>query len=99
MALLVTVVAVPLSEELLYRGTLQRIARRAFGAPVALAITGLVFGLAHMSVYEHGFYQTIALGLAFAAAYEIAGGTAVAVVATSLTHALWNGYLTLSVTK
>lgn len=99
MALLVTVLAVPLSEELLYRGTLQRIARRAFGAPAALAITGMIFGLAHMSVYEHGFYQTIALGLAFAAAYEIAGGTAVAVVATSLTHALWNGYLTLSVAK
>ncbi len=99
MALLVTVVAVPLSEELLYRGTLQRIARRAFGAPTALALTGLIFGLAHMSVYEHGFYQTIALGLAFAAAYEIAGGTAAAVVATALTHALWNGYLTLSVAK
>ncbi len=97
MALLVTVLAVPLSEELLYRGTLQRIARRAFGAPTALALTGVVFGVAHMSVYEHGFYQTIALGFAFAAAFEIAGGTAVAVVATALTHALWNGYLTLGV--
>jgi membrane protease YdiL (CAAX protease family) len=99
MALLVTVVAVPLSEELLYRGTLQRIARRAFGAPAALAITGVIFGVAHMSVYQHGFYQTIALGLAFAAAYEIAGGTAVAVIATAITHALWNGYLTLGVAK
>lgn len=99
LSLVVTVIAVPLSEELLYRGTLQRVARRAFGAPAALALTGVIFGVAHMSVYQHGFYQTIALGLAFAAAYEIAGGTAVAVVATALTHALWNGYLTVGVAK
>jgi membrane protease YdiL (CAAX protease family) len=90
---LVVALVSPLCEEMLYRGALQRVARRAFGSRIAIAITGVVFGLAHMSAFHNAFYQHIGIGLALGAVFELAGGGTVGIVASSLTHVLWNTWL------
>ncbi|MBK7399108.1 MAG: CPBP family intramembrane metalloprotease [Myxococcales bacterium] len=96
LAFFITVLAAPLSEEMLYRGTVQRLARRRFGARWAMAISALLFGVAHALAFPTAFYQHFGLGLAFAVVFELGGGGAMAVVASALTHALWNGWLALS---
>ncbi|GAC1555716.1 MAG: hypothetical protein NVS3B10_16530 [Polyangiales bacterium] len=93
LAFFIAVLAAPLSEEMLYRGTLQRLARRAFGSRIAIMLSGLVFGVAHMGAFHAAFYQHIGLGLAFAAVFELAGGGATGVVASAATHLLWNFWL------
>jgi len=93
LAFFIAVLAAPLSEEMLYRGTLQRVARKAFGGRWAILLSGVVFGLAHMGAFHAAFYQHIGLGLAFAAVFELAGGGAVAVVASATTHLMWNLWL------
>lgn len=95
LAFFIAVFAAPLSEEMLYRGTIQRIARRAFGARKAMLLTAVIFGLAHLPVFPAAFYQHIGLGLAFAAAFELAGGGATGIVASAATHFLWNLWLAL----
>jgi len=89
----IAVLAAPLSEEMLYRGALQRVARRRLGSRLAILLSATIFGLAHSFAFQHAFYQHIGLGLAFAAVFELAGGGAVAVVACAATHALWNLWL------
>lgn len=96
LAFVVTVLAAPFSEEMLYRGTVQRLARRRFGARWAMAISAALFGLAHALAFPTAFYQHFGLGLAFAVVFELAGGGAAAVVASALTHAAWNGWLALT---
>ena len=93
LAFWIAVLAAPLAEEMLYRGTLQRIARRRIGARWAMLLSGSVFGVAHALAFPDAFYQHFGLGLAFAAVFELAGGGAVAVVASAATHAMWNGWL------
>ena len=93
LAFFIAVFAAPLSEEMLYRGTLQRIARKAFGGRAAILLSGLIFGLAHMGAFHAAFYQHIGLGLAFAAVFELAGGGAAAVCASAMTHLMWNLWL------
>ena len=93
LAFFVAVCAAPLSEEMLYRGALQRVARRALGGRWAILLSGLIFGLAHMGAFHSAFYMHIGLGLAFASIFEIAGGTAVAVLASAATHVMWNLWL------
>lgn len=93
LAFVVTVLAAPFSEEMLYRGTVQRLARRRFGARWAMAISAALFGIAHALAFPTAFYQHFGLGLAFAVVFELAGGGAAAVVASALTHAVWNGWL------
>lgn len=95
LAFFIAVIAAPLSEEMLYRGTIQRIARRAFGARNAMLLTAVIFGLAHLPVFPAAFYQHIGLGLAFAAAFELAGGGVMGIVASAGTHFLWNLWLAL----
>ncbi|GAC1351862.1 MAG: hypothetical protein NVSMB1_08990 [Polyangiales bacterium] len=92
-AFLLAVLAAPLSEEMLYRGALQRIARRIMGARWAMLLSASIFALAHGFAFQHAFYQHFGLGLAFAAVFEMAGGTAIAVVACAMTHAAWNLWL------
>jgi membrane protease YdiL (CAAX protease family) len=96
LAFFIAVIAAPLSEEMLYRGTIQRAARRAFGARKAMMLSALVFGIAHAVAFPAAFYQHIGLGLAFAAAFELAGGGAVGVLASAGTHLLWNLWLALT---
>ncbi|MEO7093401.1 MAG: CPBP family intramembrane glutamic endopeptidase [Polyangiales bacterium] len=93
LAFFIAVFAAPLSEEMLYRGALQRVARKAFGGRWAIVLSGVVFGLAHMGAFHAAFYQHIGLGLAFAAVFELAGGGAAAVVASATTHLMWNLWL------
>ena len=90
-----TIVIAPISEELLYRGALQRVARRAIGARSAILISGFVFGVAHMFAFPTAFFEHFALGLAFASVFEIAGGGVVAVLATAGAHLAWNLYLSI----
>lgn len=93
LAFWVAVLAAPLAEEMLYRGTLQRVARRRFGSRWSMVISAVVFGVAHALAFPAAFYQHFGLGLAFAAVFELAGAGAVGVVASAATHALWNGWL------
>ncbi|MGZ5966293.1 MAG: CPBP family intramembrane glutamic endopeptidase [Polyangiales bacterium] len=93
LAFWIAVLAAPLAEEMLYRGTLQRVARRRLGSRWAMLLSAGVFGVAHALAFPDAFYQHFGLGLAFAAVFELAGGGAVAVIASAATHAMWNGWL------
>lgn len=93
LAFWIAVLAAPLAEEMLYRGTLQRVARRRIGSRWSMLLSGGVFGMAHALAFPAAFYQHFGLGLAFAAVFELAGGGAVGVVASAATHAMWNGWL------
>ncbi len=93
LAFWIAVLAAPLAEEMLYRGTLQRVARRRLGSRWSMLLSGGVFGVAHALAFPAAFYQHFGLGLAFAAVFELAGGGAVGVVASAATHAMWNGWL------
>jgi membrane protease YdiL (CAAX protease family) len=85
------VVAVsPVFEELIFRGTLQRIVRRRFGPRVALLTSAIAFSIAHAIAYPTSFFQHLGLGLGFATAFELAGGDAYAVIAPIAGHVLWN---------
>jgi len=93
LAFWIAVLAAPLAEEMLYRGTLQRVARRRVGSRWSMLLSAGVFGVAHALAFPAAFYQHFGLGLAFAAVFELAGGGAVGVVASAATHAMWNGWL------
>lgn len=88
--LLMTVLAVPLAEERLYRGMLQRILTRRYGERLGLVYSALCFGASHLVVYRVAAYQAALLGFGFGAAYGQAG-----LVASFLAHALWNAHLLL----
>ena len=45
-----TIVAAPFTEELLFRGFIQRIFMRNMNGPTAVALAALIFGLAHFSL-------------------------------------------------
>ena len=87
---LMTVLVVPLAEERVFRGLLQRVLARRFGNARAIALASLAFGLAHLGVYKMAVYQTVLLGAGFGAAYAWGGYPA-----SVLTHALWNLSLVL----
>jgi membrane protease YdiL (CAAX protease family) len=87
---LMTVLVVPLAEERVFRGLLQRVLARRFGNTRGIALAALAFGLAHLGVYKLAVYQTVLLGIGFGAAYAW-GGYPAAV----LTHAVWNLSLVL----
>lgn len=93
LAFFIAVFAAPAAEEVLYRGTLQRLARRRLGARWSMLLSATVFMFAHALAFPNAFYQHFALGLAFAAVFELAGAGAVGVVASAATHAMWNGWL------
>jgi len=85
-----TVLIVPLAEERVFRGLLQRILSRRFGDSRGIALAAVVFGLAHLGVYKIAVYQTVLLGVGFGAAYAM-GGYPAAVLA----HSAWNLSLVL----
>jgi membrane protease YdiL (CAAX protease family) len=80
-----TVLIVPLCEERVFRGLLQRVLARRFGNARGIALAALAFGLAHLGVYKIAVYQTVLMGIGFGTAYA-AGGYPAAVVA----HVVWN---------
>ncbi|MEO6574037.1 MAG: CPBP family intramembrane glutamic endopeptidase [Polyangiaceae bacterium] len=88
--LVMTVFVVPIVEERVYRGLLQRIFARRYGAARAIALASVVFAVAHLGVYRVALYQTVLLGIAFGAAFEEGG-----LVAAVLVHMMWNLYLLL----
>jgi len=86
----------PIAEEILYRGVLQRLARRSLGPRRGMLLSTLVFGLAHLATFRAAVYQHFALGLAFSATFELAGGSTAAVAASAVAHVLWNLWLATS---
>lgn len=85
-----TVFVVPVVEERVYRGLLQRIYSRRYGTVRAIALASVIFAVAHLGVYRVALYQTVLLGIAFGAAFEEGG-----LVAAVLVHMMWNLYLLL----
>jgi membrane protease YdiL (CAAX protease family) len=79
------VVLAPVIEEVLFRGFLYRNLRDMMSRPLALALSGMVFGLVHF----HGDYilPLAGLGVALALVYEWSGSLWVPIIA----HAAWNG--------
>ncbi|HQY61917.1 MAG: CPBP family intramembrane metalloprotease [Myxococcales bacterium] len=88
--LLMTVLAVPLAEERLYRGLLQRVLTRRYGERRGLVAASLLFGAAHLAVYRVASYQAALLGFGFGTAW-VGGG----LPASLLAHAVWNAHLLL----
>ena len=88
--LLLTVLVVPIAEELVYRGLVQQALRRRLRRRLALGLAALLFGLAHLVVYRNAVYQPVLLGLSFGLAYERAG-----ILASILAHLLWNLLLSI----
>lgn len=80
-----TAVVFPLAEERVYRGLLQETLVRKYGSTYGIFTAAVVFGVAHVGVYQIGVYQTVLLGIAFGIAY-LEGG----IVASIVVHALWN---------
>lgn len=92
----VSVLIVGPAEELLFRGVVQGLLRRAMTAWPAIGITSLVFGVIHVAAVvgttgQAFVYASIAavLGLVLGYAYERTGN----VVVPALTHGLYNGTL------
>jgi membrane protease YdiL (CAAX protease family) len=79
---------VPLAEERIYRDLLMRVLSRKYGASYGLLASAVVFGFAHVGIYEVALYQTVLLGLAFGVAWAEGG-----IIAAVVVHALWNGLL------
>lgn len=86
--LFMNVIVVPLAEERVYRGLLQRVLVQRFGAARGLGAAAIAFGLAHLGVYRLAVYQTTLLGVSFGVAY--AGG---GLGAATFVHAAWNFFL------
>jgi membrane protease YdiL (CAAX protease family) len=80
-----TAIVFPLAEERVYRGLLQETLVKKYGTAYGLFTAAVVFGVAHVGVYQIGLYQTVLLGIAFGVAY-LEGG----IVASIVVHALWN---------
>jgi membrane protease YdiL (CAAX protease family) len=83
--LVLAVALVPVVEERVFRGMLQRALRTRTSPPRAIATASSVFTLAHLGVYRAALHQTFLVGLAFGAAYEEAG-----IIAAIIAHALYN---------
>ena len=88
--LVMNVLLVPLVEERVYRGLLQRVLAARFGSTAGLAAAAILFGLAHLGVYRFAVYQTTLLGVSFGVAY-LGGGLG----AAAMVHAAWNLMLML----
>lgn len=92
----ISVLVVGPAEELLFRGVVQGLLRRAMAAWPAIALTSVVFGVVHVAAVvgttgQAFVYATIAalLGLVLGYTYERTGNLAV----PALTHGLYNATL------
>ena len=83
--LVLAVALVPVVEERVFRGMLQRALRARTTPARAIAAASSVFTLAHLGVYRAALHQTFLVGLAFGAAYEESG-----ILAAIIAHALYN---------
>jgi membrane protease YdiL (CAAX protease family) len=61
---IVAVVIAPMSEELVFRGFLQPLFSRTFGAGVGILITSVVFGLLHGKEYSWAWQYIVAISVA-----------------------------------
>ncbi len=82
---LLTSVVFPFADERIYRGLLQDALVRKYGFAYGLFAASIVFGVAHLGVYQVALYQTALLGIGFGIAY-IEGG----LLAAFIVHATWN---------
>ena len=81
-------VLVPVMEEFAFRGVVLSSLRR-YGTGFAIVASGLIFGMAHMSIYSAVF--AVIAGIAMGAAYVLTGNLWV----TVLIHMLNNGIATV----
>jgi membrane protease YdiL (CAAX protease family) len=91
----VTILFVAPAEELLFRGIVQGLFRRAYGVVPAVVLASALFGVAHWLALTGGgsrlTYVAIAaiLGVVLAASYELSENLTVPIVI----HGLWNAFL------
>lgn len=91
----VTILLVAPAEELIFRGIVQGLFRRAYGVVPAVVLASALFGVAHWLALTGGgsrlTYVAIAavLGVVLGLSYEFTENLAVPVVV----HGLWNAYL------
>lgn len=83
-------------EELIFRGVVQGLFRRAYGPVPAILITSALFGVAHyLALSGSGklVYVAVAaiLGLVLGTVYELSDN----LVVPTLAHGVWNSYLFL----
>jgi membrane protease YdiL (CAAX protease family) len=83
-AAITAVLIAPLAEELLFRGLIYRLARRAWGAWPAAVVSSLIFGLIHGEPWY--LFGLVGLGLILATLYETTGS----LLAPFIAHALHN---------
>ncbi|MGC5196416.1 CPBP family glutamic-type intramembrane protease [Aphanothece microscopica] len=79
------VVLAPLFEETLFRGVLLPVLGRSWGGGVAVVVSAVIFGVAHLSIGELAPLVVLGLGLGW---LRLQGGRLGSCV---LMHALWNG--------
>ena len=82
---MLTAVVFPFAEERVYRGLLLETLAKKYGTAYGLLASAIVFGAAHVGVYQIGLYQTVLLGVAFGVAY-LEGG----LLASIAVHVAWN---------
>ena len=93
----ITVLLVAPGEELVFRGIVQGLFRRAYGPLPAVLIASVLFGAVHyVALTGSGKLVYVgvaaALGLVLGTIYELSGNLTVPILA----HGLWNAYLFLS---
>lgn len=80
------VVAAPLAEEMVFRGLIYRLGRRAWGPWPAAVVSALAFGLVHGEPWY--LFGLLALGLLLAAVYELTGSLWSAVIVHAVHNAV-----------
>ncbi len=90
--LLVTAVAAPIVEELMFRGVLYPALKGPWGAVGAAALSGAVFAVVHPTI-PGGFLPIMLLGFAFALTYERRGS----LLPNIVMHGIHNGLILLTV--
>jgi membrane protease YdiL (CAAX protease family) len=82
---LMTSAVFPFAEERIYRGLLQDVLTRRYGAGYGIFAASVAFGVAHLGIYQVALYQTVLLGIGFGVAYAEGG-----LLAAFFVHATWN---------
>lgn len=79
-------IAVPIAEEVLFRGLFQQVFERNMGAVLALTLTGLLFGVAHFS--SHLLLSVTLFGMFLSFIYYATGNITYPIVAHGLFNAV-----------
>ena len=85
------VVLAPLSEEMFYRGMIYPVFRRYLSTPWAMAVSGIIFGLAHFDLWRTLPLAVGGMGLCYI--YEKTHS----ILVTAVAHGVWNLIMTLMV--